>query len=151
MSSSATVKKHVYPLKMENENKRPNTAIITRTSTPKTNTNPRPITAKKRATQIFKAKNEIERWAYGTDNVEEIGYESDEVKSIDDGYLDDMADKDYDDIVIDNKVLNKKRETISHILKEIRNHKKKVFEMTRKDPNFIASDLKVSYIVLFIQ
>lgn len=93
---------------------------------------------------MFKAKNEIERWAYGNDDVDEIGYESDEIKSIDDDYIDEIVNKDYDEIILDQMLLNKKRDTIGNILKEVRNHKKSVAEKSKKDPNFIASELKVS-------
>lgn len=147
MSESPAIKKHVYPLRMENPNKRrPNTSTAARSSTPKEDNSlvRRPITAKKRATQMFKAKNEIERWAYGNDEVDEIGYESDEIKSIDDNYIDDIVDKDYDEIILDQTLLDKKRDTIGNILKEVRNHKKSVAEMSKKDPNYIASELKVS-------
>ena len=90
----------------------------------------------KRAQHIYKTRNEIERWAYNDDKIE-VGYESDEIKSIDDNYLDRIVDKDFDEVVLDKRTMEMKQNLIHGMLKKIRDDKKFVIEMTRKDPDFV--------------
>lgn len=93
---------------------------------------------------VYRGSNEIERWAYDQKKPEdEVGYESDEIKSIDDTYLENFVEKDIDDLTPDYRDnLEAKRVKISQILRNIREHKKLILEMNKKDPTF-NGDLKV--------
>lgn len=102
-------------------------------------------TAIKRAQYLFNTKREIERWAYNEDkNTDDVGYESDEIKSIDDSYLDKMVERDFDDFVREKRYVDAQRRNISKILKTVRDNKQLAIDMSKKDPCFIASDLKVT-------
>ncbi len=111
---------------------------------------PRPLTTSstaKRAQYMRKTKNEIERWAYNDDRVE-IGYESDEIKSVDDDYIDKIAEKDYEEIVLDKRTMEKKQQRVHHILKNMRDAKRFYLEMAKKNPDY-EFKLEVNLILCF--
>ena len=85
----------------------------------------------------FKVTSEIERWAYGhdKDSGDEKAHDSDEIKSIDDKYLDTIVPADLkDESLNEREDPMDRRQKITHIIRNIREHKQMVTEMCKKDP-----------------
>ena len=110
----------------------------------------RPLTSAsvKRAQYMRKTKNEIERWAYNDEKIE-IGYESDEVKSVDDDYIDKIAEKDFNEIVLDKRTMEKKQHKLHDLLKNMRDARKFYLEMAKKNPDY-EFKLEVKLLCLFV-
>ncbi len=99
----------------------------------------------KRAQYMRKKNNEIERWAYNDDKIE-IGYESDEVKSVDDDYIDKIAEKDFEEIVLDQRTMEKKRHKFHHVLKTFKEAKMLRTEMMKKNAEYEFNiNVKIGY------
>ena len=85
----------------------------------------------------FKVTNEIERWAYGhdKDSGDEKAQDSDEIKSIDDKYLETIVQPDLkDESLNEREDPVDRRQKITSIIRNIRDHKQMVTEMCKKDP-----------------